>query len=727
MPSARPWWVVLAIGLFLAAVIFALHLMYVLKPIAGAPLAADARTITVSNILSTSATVSVSASTSTSCTDWGDNWVLEVYRQGDPSNLLLNAQYMGNGARTYDVSGLEKNTAYNIESYCDAGNGSKLAHHTSLGNFTTLAADPTTPGAPTALTATGGDQRITLSWTAPADNGGAAITGYQYQQDGGSWQSAGTGTSYAVTGLDNSATHTYKVRAVNSVGGGTVSNAASATTAAATPTPTRPPTPTPTNSNITLSTATLSIGGDGANTLSLTWPAVSNLPNSTDWYYYLRVGSATGSTIASGKFADDSPNLTSASIALTRKLTPGGTYYVRILPYNRSPWNSQGFKEVTTTTGSACADSDAVDLGKLTGYDTNHIGSLQTTDCTIGGKSADLYKFQLSTARDTDFSLTPLTVFDSSGYSSGYSLRVRQTNLAGNSVGHATGLGNLDIDDVAVGASITYVVEVQRNGVGGGYGYSLNIAYGYVQPPTPTPAPTSTPRAQPNLDFRLVPHPEGFYYRVEQKYDFSAEGPATSFPLTVRSGNPAAFALAVNVGMDCPAAGNPPASVSLQNHNDTLYLTACAAGNNSTLSAIGSDGELLAQYSLYIGGGVAPPAASAPVTGPGGTAPPPPSDKLGIGIIIGAICTGVGVACDADLITRMLVTGLAAAVFIYLISQKRGRITEIGFGTAAAFCLVALMLGHLWVGFPLWIVGLAIVAVLAMGGVGYLQKGRQAG
>ena len=507
-------------------------------------------------------------------------------------------------------------------------------------------------------------------------------------------------------------------------------NTAAAPTPTPTPTPTPiPPTPTPTktNSNITLSTATLSIANDGANTLSLTWPAVSNLPATTDWYYYLRIGSATGATVASGKFADDAPTLASASIALTRRLTPGGTYYVRILPYSNTPWNSQGFKEVTTTTGSACADSDAVDLGKLTGYSTDRIGTLETTDCTIGGKSADLYKFQLSTARDTDFSLTPLTVFDSSGYSSGYSLRVRQTNLAGNSVGHATGLGNLDIDDVAVGASINYVVEVQRSGVGGGYGYSLNIAYGYVQPPTPTPAPTSTPRAQPNLDFRLVPHPEGFYYRVGQKYDFSAEGPAASFPLTVRSGNPAAFALAANVGMDCPAAGLPPDSVTLQNHNDTLYLTACAAGNNSTLSAIGSDGELLAQYSLYIGGGVAPPAASAPVTGPGGTAPPPPSDKLGIGIIIGAICTGVGVACDADLITRMLVTGLAAAVFIYLISQKRGRITEIGFGTAAAFCLVALMLGHLWVGFPLWIVGLAIVAVLAMGGVGYLQKGRQAG
>ena len=89
---------------------------------------------------------------------------------------------------------------------------------------------PTTPGAPTNLSATGGANQIALSWTAPASNGGLSITGYQYQQDGGNWQGAGTGTTYTVTGLGDGASHTYKVRAVNALGGGTASGSATAST-----------------------------------------------------------------------------------------------------------------------------------------------------------------------------------------------------------------------------------------------------------------------------------------------------------------------------------------------------------------------------------------------------------------------------------------------------------------------------------------------------------------
>ena len=500
-------------------------------------------------------------------------------------------------------------------------------------------------------------------------------------------------------------------------------------TLAPTPTPIPTPTPTPAHSLVTISTATLSIGSDGVNTLNLTWPAQSNLPNTTDWYYYLRRGSATGTTISSGKFADDSPSLTTAAIALSHKLTPGSAYYVRILPYSNAPWNSQGFKGVTTSTGSACADTDAVDLGKLTGYAHDVTGTFASDDCTIGGKAADVYKFQLSTARTVDFGLTPKTAFLSSGYSSGYSMTVRQTNLAGSSLGTASGLGNLDVDDIDVGANQTYIVEVQRQGIGGGYDYSLNIAYGYVQPPTPTPAPTVTPRAQPNLDLRLVPDPEGRYYRVGQSYRFEFEGTADhGFPASVRSANLSAFSLAVNVPADCPQAGNPVSEVTVPAPADTLHLTACAAGRNSTLTVADGAGQLLARYSLYIGGGVAPaPEPSGGVKGPGGGAPPLRGDLLGLGIVIGAVCTGVGVACDVQLLLNLLSTAAALAVMAFLLSGQRGRASAASIGVAVAFGIVAIMLAHLWVEFPLWVVGGAITAVLAVGAVMFVQKGRQAG
>ena len=49
------------------------------------------------------------------------------------------------------------------------------------------------PGAPTGLSGTAGDGQVALSWTAPSDNGGAAVTGYQVESStngGSSWSTA---------------------------------------------------------------------------------------------------------------------------------------------------------------------------------------------------------------------------------------------------------------------------------------------------------------------------------------------------------------------------------------------------------------------------------------------------------------------------------------------------------------------------------------------------------
>ena len=96
------------------------------------------------------------------------------------------------------------------------------------------------PAAPTTLTATPGDARVTLAWTRGGD-GGSPLTGHEYRQSSGGvvvkdWtpipDSAPGGahvTSYTVTRLTNGTTYTFEVRAVNTVGEGPASNAASAT------------------------------------------------------------------------------------------------------------------------------------------------------------------------------------------------------------------------------------------------------------------------------------------------------------------------------------------------------------------------------------------------------------------------------------------------------------------------------------------------------------------
>ena len=87
------------------------------------------------------------------------------------------------------------------------------------------------PGVPGNLTAVGGDGQVVLTWDAPASDGGAAITDYEYRINGRNpWISIGsTDTTHTVTGLDNGTAYTFEVRAVNRVGKGRVPNQAEAT------------------------------------------------------------------------------------------------------------------------------------------------------------------------------------------------------------------------------------------------------------------------------------------------------------------------------------------------------------------------------------------------------------------------------------------------------------------------------------------------------------------
>jgi PKD repeat protein len=106
----------------------------------------------------------------------------------------------------------------------------------------TITASPvagTAPGAPTGLTAQPGSGQVSLSWTAPASNGGVNITSYRVYRGtasgnetlltSGGCSGLGAVTSCTDTGLANGQAYFYKVSAVNAVGEGAQSNEASAT------------------------------------------------------------------------------------------------------------------------------------------------------------------------------------------------------------------------------------------------------------------------------------------------------------------------------------------------------------------------------------------------------------------------------------------------------------------------------------------------------------------
>ncbi len=104
--------------------------------------------------------------------------------------------------------------------------------------------DATLPAVPRRLTAEAtGTSQIVLSWQAPADDGGARITGYRIEvsaDGGGSWEDLVANTRATTTvhthgGLAPASTRHYRVSAINRIGVGAASRVAGSTTDATVP------------------------------------------------------------------------------------------------------------------------------------------------------------------------------------------------------------------------------------------------------------------------------------------------------------------------------------------------------------------------------------------------------------------------------------------------------------------------------------------------------------
>ena len=155
----------------------------------------------------------------------------------------------GGTASSYTVTGLTNGQFYTFRVRAVNRVGAGLA---SSSQSATPTSTVVAPDAPFGLSATPGNRQVMLSWVQPS--GGAALTHYEYEQDGsGTWTSTGgTAPSYTVTGLTNGQSYTFRVRAVNSAGASAASGSRSAT-----PTTTEPEAPeslrfTPGDQQVTL-------------------------------------------------------------------------------------------------------------------------------------------------------------------------------------------------------------------------------------------------------------------------------------------------------------------------------------------------------------------------------------------------------------------------------------------------------------------------------------------
>jgi fibronectin type 3 domain-containing protein len=186
---------------------------------------------------------------------------------------------------------------------------------------------PTVPAAPTGVTATGGANQATISWTAVS-----GATSYNLYRSTSSGVTTSTGTKiagvtspYVNTGLSAGTTYYYIVTAMNSVGESVASTQVTATTNA--PPPAVPAAPT----------GVTAIGG--ANQVSVSWAPVAGATS-----YNLYWSKTSGVTTATGT------KITAvASPYVQTGLTYGTTYYYIVTAVNVSGESPSSAQATATT------------------------------------------------------------------------------------------------------------------------------------------------------------------------------------------------------------------------------------------------------------------------------------------------------------------------------------------------------------------------------------------
>lgn len=149
-----------------------------------------------------------------------DEYLIEYKETDQPDSAFKVFETVSGTARSSTVTGLTNGTAYTlrVSAVNESGSASSLGRSVvPLG----------TPSNPQNLSFTAGDGEVTIDFSAPENDGGLAITNYEYSTDNGqSWNTqspASTATSIVISGLTNFSEYDVRVRAVNPYGAGPAS------------------------------------------------------------------------------------------------------------------------------------------------------------------------------------------------------------------------------------------------------------------------------------------------------------------------------------------------------------------------------------------------------------------------------------------------------------------------------------------------------------------------
>ncbi len=256
-----------------------------------------------------------------------------------------------------------------------------------------------TPDAPTSIVSTKGNGQISVAFSAPVFNGGLVITTYQYALSTDSYatwttRSAGTTASpLVITGLTNGTSYGVKLRAVNALGSGTASDAATAVIPSTVPN-------APTNVQGT---------PNGVTTSTVTWTAPANTgnprPDGGSAITGYKVEYALSPYSSYTVFSADTGNA-NTSISVTG-LTNGGSYKFRVTAKNLNDFGAASTPSDVVVTNIV---PGAPTIGTMTLSTTNTTDSLAWTAPTANGGSAITgYVYQTTTDSGSTFATAAAT------------------------------------------------------------------------------------------------------------------------------------------------------------------------------------------------------------------------------------------------------------------------------------------------------------------------------